>query len=332
MSRLAIGVAATLLLILSFSLGQWSVKPSQLRNSASPSTVSAIPPAATAASSSPSAATASAADTIESEPGLPPHAAPRSLYNVTRGLEDDGCEGATHPRRCRPWCDPLVSSRHAAFTRRDRLVRPQIAIVSVHYSAENNTYRDAMHKEHFYNALQYCQRHDYDLIIEDGRTVDPRRTAAWSKIRALQMWLPRYRWVVWMDADMLFMNWTARIEELIQTADEHSAMSSSGLSTTTPSSSIDIVLCAEWEFINSGFLLVRHSDWSIDFLRRIYLVTDVRRGVVRGGRWRYLRWKKKRRQGVGWYNEWRGESLLLVLSTMEYIGFFFWGGGGYWCL
>jgi hypothetical protein len=58
----------------------------------------------------------------------------------------------------------------------------------------------------------YCQKHGYDFIEDDSKT-DMTRHLAWSKIPAILEYLPKYDYLVWMDADTLIMNPEKRLEE-----------------------------------------------------------------------------------------------------------------------
>ena len=100
-------------------------------------------------------------------------------------------------------------------------MRPRFAVVTLVAknlsNVDNTTRRAAMHDFTFLNKLQYCQRHGYDLILEDDDAVDARRAPAWSKIRVLRKWLPLYDWVMWTDQDTMFTNWSFKIEDLVDT-------------------------------------------------------------------------------------------------------------------
>lgn len=57
------------------------------------------------------------------------------------------------------------------------------------------------------NKRQYCQRHGYDFIYCQ-HSKDFSRDLYWSKIQIVieTMTFHRCEWVVWVDADTLFMN------------------------------------------------------------------------------------------------------------------------------
>jgi len=52
---------------------------------------------------------------------------------------------------------------------------------------------------------RYSQRHGYDFIYQKT-SLDPSRTPNWSKIRLVQSLLPKYDWVLWLDADLIIMD------------------------------------------------------------------------------------------------------------------------------
>jgi mannan polymerase II complex MNN10 subunit len=123
-----------------------------------------------------------------------------------------------------------------------------IAVVSL---AAGDQYREAVHLG-IENKKQYCKQHGYDFICEET-SLDTSRPIAWSKIKLIQkvMENPKYNWVFWTDADALIMNLAIPLEELI---DER----------------YDLIISKDFNNINTGHFLIKNSDWSQDFLKRVY--------------------------------------------------------------
>jgi hypothetical protein len=186
---------------------------------------------------------------------------------------------------------PPASSTVPAFTRRERNVRPRFAVVTLaatlNGTAKNATLRAALHRHSFWNKLQYCQRHGYDLIIEGDDAVDARRAPQWSKLRVLRKWLPLYEWVLWVDGDALFTNWSFTIEDLVfdqlddmlaqeqhqqqqvqqQQQQQQNALGL-GLGVGVASREVDLIATHDWNGLNTGVMLLRNSSWARGFLAR----------------------------------------------------------------
>ena len=103
----------------------------------------------------------------------------------------------------------------------------------------------------------YCQKQGYDFIYCE-ETLDASRHPAWSKIllalTALQN--PSYKWVVWIDADTLIMNYDIRLEDII---DEQ----------------YNFLITADHNSISSGVFFIRNCDWSIQLLKNAYQRTGL---------------------------------------------------------
>ena len=99
------------------------------------------------------------------------------------------------------------------------------------------------------NHDQYAARHGYKYTLSDA--VDISRPPAWSKIKAVQSRLDSGEcdWVMWLDADVVFMNSTIRVESLIDARADL---------ITTPDRSFGV---------SSGVWLIRNSAWSHQFLQ-----------------------------------------------------------------
>ena len=108
------------------------------------------------------------------------------------------------------------------------------------------------------NKRRYADLHGYDLIV--SRTAaDPSRPAAWSKILEVRKHLPRYDWLMFIDVDTLIMNPAVRLEDI---ADD----------------SVDQVLAADHNGVNSGVWLVRNTPWSFYFLDELWAQDDLVKG------------------------------------------------------
>jgi len=110
----------------------------------------------------------------------------------------------------------------------------------------------------FPNFRRYADRQGY-RFFDASALIDPTRPPAWSKILAVQNLLKLRSkegeracdWVFWLDADILIMNSTIRLESLLPGS----------------STGIDLVVTHDRKFTaNSGAWMVRNSEWSLRFL------------------------------------------------------------------
>lgn len=111
--------------------------------------------------------------------------------------------------------------------------------------------------------LRYAERWGYGFHVLD-HVVDRTRVPHWSKIHAVQMYLPEYDFVLWIDADALVFDHDRRIEDVM------------GID-----SQPDVHIWAQdiWpdypsihrkELIDTGIALFRNSRWTRQFLIEMY--------------------------------------------------------------
>ena len=63
-------------------------------------------------------------------------------------------------------------------------------------------------------ASRYCDRHGY-TYIRYREMIDPTLIPTWNKLLAVRKELPKFDWVLWLDADALIVNPGQRIEDII---------------------------------------------------------------------------------------------------------------------
>jgi hypothetical protein len=98
----------------------------------------------------------------------------------------------------------------------------------------------------------YCEKHGYDYI-DDQSVYDESRPHAWSKIKLLQKYIPRYDFVVWIDADAMIMDFDQKLEDKISLMEDR-----------------DIMVIQPYPRINTGVMFCRNSDFVMNFLQQIY--------------------------------------------------------------
>lgn len=65
------------------------------------------------------------------------------------------------------------------------------------------------------NKLRYARFRGYDLHIHGSTSLQNGLPPSWSKIKLIRRYLLDYDYVVWVDADVLFMNFTRRFEDIL---------------------------------------------------------------------------------------------------------------------
>ena len=108
------------------------------------------------------------------------------------------------------------------------------------------------------NKRAYAKMHEYDFIFVT-EALDTTRPMAWSKILAVQKYLPRYKWLLFLDIDTLIMNPEIRLEDI---ADDN----------------YEQVLGADHNGINSGVWFVKNTRWMRWFLTELWAQEELVRG------------------------------------------------------
>lgn len=104
------------------------------------------------------------------------------------------------------------------------------------------------------NMRRYCERHGYTLYVyrDTPADADPGTTGTWLKPWFLRRHLPDHDWIVWIDADILFVNQRKPLEPLLANRDILAAH--------------DI---GPW-VINAGVLGFRRTEPNTAFVEEIY--------------------------------------------------------------
>ena len=108
------------------------------------------------------------------------------------------------------------------------------------------------------NKRRYAELHGYDLIVAT-EVADRTRPAAWSKILEVRKYLPAYDWLMFIDVDTLIMNPNVRLEDI---ADD----------------SVDQIIGADHNGVNSGVWMVKNTPWMMWFLDELWAQEHLVRG------------------------------------------------------
>eukprot|EP00439_Symbiodinium_sp_Y106_P030840 s4690_g3.t1 len=113
------------------------------------------------------------------------------------------------------------------------------------------------------NHRAYAARHGYRYRLEQ-RNLAPERPPAWGKVRLLQQVLeeePDVDWWLWFDCDTFFMNMSVTLDSLLY----RYAAAAGGLD-----ADVHMLAAEDAAMLNTGAFLLRRSEWSRSFLRRVW--------------------------------------------------------------
>lgn len=115
-----------------------------------------------------------------------------------------------------------------------------------------------------YSKRAYAHSRGYTFAADAEAMEDkPRiRYTVWGKMNIVQKHLPRSGgWLVWMDLDVVVMNWRTRVEDIIARY-PHSAEIIVGQPTGDPT-------------FNTGIYIVRKSEWTASFFEQVQKRSDL---------------------------------------------------------
>lgn len=111
------------------------------------------------------------------------------------------------------------------------------------------------------NHLEYANKHGYSYIkeiVQDSNYTEWHPT--WIKIDVLKKFLPLYDYVVWIDADAVFINQEIKIEEFIL----------ENVDLVIPKLEIDRNTNIVWTNTTSGFMVWKNTEWSLNTLNTLW--------------------------------------------------------------
>lgn len=125
----------------------------------------------------------------------------------------------------------------------------RIAVVSLY---GNDIHSYARVSEH--NVRRYCERHGYAYHVYRGipKELDQAVNGTWIKPWVLQRHMADHDWIIWVDADTLFLNQAKKLEPLLEGRDLLLAKDIGGWS------------------INAGVMGFRNTPRNVDILSRIW--------------------------------------------------------------
>ena len=111
------------------------------------------------------------------------------------------------------------------------------------------------------NHHEYSNKHGYSYvkeIVKNNDYIDWHPT--WIKINVLKKYLPLYDYVVWIDADAVFVNQDITIENLID----------GDVDLVVPKLEVDKISGNVWTHTTTGFMVWKNSEWSNSMLNLLW--------------------------------------------------------------
>lgn len=124
---------------------------------------------------------------------------------------------------------------------------------------------DTLFQLHLDRSTRYAHYHSYAHFVENSNFLEPNRKPHWAKLPAIWNHLHYYEWILWIDADAFFCNFSTTIEGLLERARADYGIDEKGK---------DLIIANDMNGLNSGVFLLRNSTWSRDFLERTYNIRD----------------------------------------------------------
>ncbi|KAK9719441.1 hypothetical protein K7432_004777 [Basidiobolus ranarum] len=106
----------------------------------------------------------------------------------------------------------------------------------------------------------YAKLHGYKFL-QDG-VHDSGKTAVWGKIASLRKFMrqyPKIKWFWWIDLDTIILDPYYALEDHILGGTRHPRFANK-----------DVIMAYDFNGFNAGSFMIRNSEWSLDFLKRLY--------------------------------------------------------------
>lgn len=110
------------------------------------------------------------------------------------------------------------------------------------------------------NHLLYSQKHNYSYLSRIVDEKDYDRHLTWVKIDIIRKKLPFYDYVVWIDADAIFMDMSIKIEDFLE--DDPNLI--------LPKMEKDKNSGNVWTSCSTGFMIWKNCEWSMNILEDLW--------------------------------------------------------------
>jgi hypothetical protein len=111
------------------------------------------------------------------------------------------------------------------------------------------------------NHHEYANKHGYSYIKKIVKNNDYQNWhPTWIKIDVLKTYLPLFEYLVWIDADAVFVNQDVKIEDLI----------SDDIDLILPKLEVDKISGNMWTHTSTGLMVWKNSEWSNSMLNLLW--------------------------------------------------------------
>ena len=112
-----------------------------------------------------------------------------------------------------------------------------------------------------FNHHEYANKHGYSYIKKIVNNDDYQNWhPTWIKIDVLKTYLPLFEYLVWIDADAVFVNQDVKIEDLI----------SNDIDLILPKLEVDKISGNMWTHTSTGLMVWKNSEWSNNILNLLW--------------------------------------------------------------
>lgn len=125
------------------------------------------------------------------------------------------------------------------------------------YSNEDGNWGDELMNAVIQNREHYCLKHNYVLVTAND-LIDKSRPTAWSKLRAMDHFLHRFDYLMYIDMDIVIMNPNIPLTVFID---------------ASPQS--DFIMTEDWNGVNTGAWIAKNTPFSHWFLQTAWNQTQL---------------------------------------------------------
>lgn len=125
------------------------------------------------------------------------------------------------------------------------------------YSNEDGNWGDKLMNAVIQNREHYCAKHNYVLVTAND-LIEKSRPTAWSKLRAMDHFLHRFDYLMYIDMDIVIMNPDIPLTLFID---------------TSPQS--DFIMTEDWNGVNTGAWIAKNTPFAHWFLQTAWNQTQL---------------------------------------------------------
>lgn len=119
----------------------------------------------------------------------------------------------------------------------------------------------------FKNNIEYCKKHGYDFI-QYTNNINLDKSAYWQKYLAIKRHIRNYKWILYLDADCMIMNYNIKLEDLVDDNFDI-IMENMGDNTDISDPVNSLYINPKYNVIASA-MLYKNSDISMEFINDVY--------------------------------------------------------------